>query len=219
MNAKFEAQAFADREAVGPEAKLRRRALFTDNGPDRLQQQQGRQHAMSSLSTSSATSTPETAALPNAWLSLLGVAPSLPEPEGAGAAQDRTSVDLSTLSTAGYDAATFAVLYQALQAIQVAQAGPHLDALASALRCLFDRCDRNASILASIALEGGRHPLTEQLLWVEAQQARTIADAVHIVWAHARGCALGEVDRQDLNASWARVWAAVAAPSRPSHSG
>ena len=166
-----------------------------------------------SLNMSADATVQARAALPNAWLSLLGVPSNIGLLPDADALPSVKGIHCRALSTDGYAAATFTVLHQALQAVQVGQAGPRLDALASALQRLFHQCNENASELAGVAFASEWHPLTRRLLELETQRARTIADAVHTVWVYVRGRALGDVDQGELNAAWQRVWNSIAIPA------
>jgi hypothetical protein len=126
--------------------------------------------------------------------------------------------DRSPLSTSKYVDATLQALHQALRTAQsiAAEDGPRLDSLASALKRLADHCHENAVRFTRIEFEQGGHSLAEQVLAMERQRARTIADAVHAVSKLVQGRALGDLEQRELNASWLRLWASVAAlPRQP----
>lgn len=122
--------------------------------------------------------------------------------------------DCSPLATPGYADATIQVLHQALQAAQSTEDGHRLDALAHALKQLSDQCHANAVRLAGLELEQSDHPLFELLRTVETQRARTIADAVHSVSRYVEECALGDLGRPEIKASWLSLWTSVSTPTR-----
>lgn len=174
---------------------------------------------MKIMNTPTSTSVRAETAIPNAWLTLLSESSgSRRTREASAAVPPESTVDWSAVSTSRYAAATFAVLHHALQAVQVTQGGPHLDPLASTLQRLFCHCNDNAAYLDRVKLERNGHLLTVVLLRVETQRARALADAVHEVLTFVRGRALGDLDQQELIASWRSLWNAATLPTRKSTS-
>jgi hypothetical protein len=118
-------------------------------------------------------------------------------------------------STSAYAGPTFDVLHQVLRAVQSGACGARIDPLVRALRGLSRLCDDRATRLSRAPLKPGSRSGAGSQWAADAQAARGVADAVHLVLVFLEGRALDGEALWELNDSWQRLRRALVAPPVP----